>query len=322
MRSYDLIIVGAGPAGLSCAIAASNRKINYLLIDKGNVVNSIIHFPSNMIFFSTPDQMEIGDLPFNSQGIRPTRVEAVKYYQGLAKHYNIPLRLHTKVIRITRDSDLFCVHMQQKHNHRSVLAKNVILATGYYDNPNYINIPGEQLDHVSHYYQEPFQYFKQRVAIVGGKNSAVEAALDLHRHGAQVTLIHRQPELKESVKYWILPDIINRIKEGSIKAYLNANVQSIDQDHVYLLKNGEIKKLQADAVFILTGYLPDIDILDMCQIEYNKQTLHPKIKRKTLESKITGLYLAGSLIAGRNANKIFIENSRQHGEIILSDIIR
>ena len=321
MKSYDLIIIGAGPAGLSCAISAVKRNLKVLMIDKGNIVNAIIDFPVNMTFFSTADALEIHDIPFNSMNFRPNRTEAVRYYHSLVRHFNIPTETQANVSLIEKKEDNFeVVYMKAKKNHQ-VNSKKIILATGFYDNPNRLNVEGEDLEHVSHYYSDPLRHFNQNVVVVGGKNSAVEAALELFRSGARVSIIHRREAIKESVKYWVLPDIQNRIDEKSIEVYLNSQVKRITPESVEIEGKEGGKKIAADAVYLLTGYHPNVSILESLGINYDSNSLEPEIDEQTLESNIPGIYLAGSLIAGRNANRIFIENSREHGELILSDLV-
>ncbi len=320
MKKYDLAIIGAGPAGIGCAISAVKRKLNVIILEKGNIVNSIINFPTQMSFFSTATELELHNLPFNSQALKPVRIEAIKYYQSLISFFEIPVETGTKVKEIVKTDDRFLINFQKNDQALQVECSKLIIATGFYDTPNKLNIPGEDLDHVSHYYREPFQHFNQDVVVVGGKNSAVEAALDLHRHGARVHLIHRRNEIKESVKYWVLPDIRNRIAEGSIKVSLESELSRINASQIEVNNNGTRNIFPADAVYLLTGYYPNPSLLDQCGIDYNPENLEPKINPHSLESNVGGIYLAGSIIAGRNANKIFIENSREHGEKILSDI--
>jgi putative YpdA family bacillithiol system oxidoreductase len=321
MQKYDLVIVGAGPAGLTCAISAIKRKLKILLIDKGNIVNSIINFPVNMTFFSTADLLEIHNIPFNSMNFRPNRTEAVRYYHSLARHFNISTETLATVESIKKNKETFEITYSKSGQNKVIDSKKVILATGFYDNANQLNVEGENLQHVSHYYQDALKHFDQNVVVVGGKNSAVEAALDLYRTGARVSLVHWRDTIEESVKYWILPDIKNRISEESIKAYLNSQVLRITPEFVEIIKDNEKKKLPADAVYLLTGYHPDISFLKKIGIQFDSKSLEPTIDFNSFESSLSGLYLAGSLIAGRNANRIFIENSREHGEIILSDLI-
>jgi thioredoxin reductase (NADPH) len=317
-KAYNLAVVGAGPAGLACAIEAKKAGINVVLIDKGNVAESIINFPVEMTFFSTADLLSLGDIPFNSINIRPKRVEAIKYYQSLVTHFDIPVLTNSNVIDVQKNGQHFLIHYQEKASTDHLAAEYVILSTGFYNNPNRLNIPGEESAHVSHYYSEPYRYFGMKVVVVGGKNSAVEAALDLFRHGAEVTLVHRRSEIRDSVKYWILPDIENRIKEGSIKAHFNSQLKKIDSKSITIVTNGESSNIEADTVFLLTGYQPDITLLKRCGVTCDADSLEPDVNKSTLESNISGLYIAGSLLAGRNANRIFIENSRDHGPQIIS----
>jgi thioredoxin reductase (NADPH) len=322
MNKYDIIIIGAGPAGIGCAISAARRKLKILVLEKGNVVNSIIHFPAQMTFFSTATELELHGVPFNSQGIKPGRIEAVKYYQSLVRFFNLQVETRMRVTSVRKKGLGFKVIGEQSEKEFQFFSSTVILATGFFDNPNLLGIPGESLDHVSHYYTEPFQHFNQNVIVVGGKNSAVEAALDLHRQGARVCLIHRSDEIKESVKYWVLPDLENRVKEGSIKLYLNSHLSRILSGSVEVWIKNRIESLPADAVYLLTGYHPDTSILNQAGAAFDSVTLIPEVDPASLQSSVDGLYLAGSIIAGRNANRIFIENSREHGEIILTDIAK
>ncbi len=291
------------------------------MLEKGNIVNAIINCPVNMTFFSTSEQLELAGIPFTSAGFRPTRQEVVRYYQTLAEHFQLNVQPNIKVERINRKDNHFEIISSRHNKEQKLDARSVILATGFYDNPNRLNIPGEELPHVSHYYREAFPYFGQRVVIVGGKNSAVEAALELFRSGARVTIVHRRREINESVKYWILPDIVNRIKEGRIEAYFNAQAKKITPDAIEIDQKGDIRKIPADAVFLLTGYHPDTVLLKTAGIQIHPETLEPQIDPETNASNIPGLYLAGSLIAGRNPNRVFIENSREHGDRIIHDIV-
>lgn len=262
MEKNKLVIIGAGPAGLACAIAATRRNLPVVLMDKGNVVESIIRFPVNMTFFSTPEQLEIGEIPFSSSALRPTRSETIRYYHRLADYYQLPFLSGCRVNSVVKSGSDFTIdYMTVTGQARTLAAENVVIATGFFDNPNLLGIPGEDLPHVSHYYQEPFDYFGKNVVIVGGKNSAVEAALDLHRHGAKVTMVHRKSELKESIKYWVLPDILNRITEGSIDALLDSRVERIRSTDVAVVQSGKQITINADAVLLLTGYHPSTELL-------------------------------------------------------------
>jgi putative YpdA family bacillithiol system oxidoreductase len=318
---FDLVIVGAGPAGISCALAAKKKNLKTIMLDKGNIVNSIINFPKNMTFFSTADLLELDNIPLISELYKPNRKEVIRYYQRIVSSYNLQIKIEAKVTNIESINNGFKIVYLKKNNKYYLYSKYIVLATGFFDNPNMLNIPGENLSHVSHYYDEPFQYYGKKVIIVGGKNSAFEAALDLYRSGVEVTLIHRKKEIRESVKYWILPDIKNRIKSGEIKAYLNSELKKIKPDSVVIKKNKKEILIPADGVLLLTGYHPNCDLLKNSQIIFNKETLVPKYNKESLESNVSGIYLAGSLIAGKNSNKIFIENSREHGTKIINHIL-
>ena len=313
----DVVIIGAGPAGLSVAIEAQKAGLTYLVIEKGGIVNSIQNFPAEMSFFSTPELLEIGGLPFTSAQMRPVRAEGLEYYTRVAEFYKLKCNFFEAVTSVKRDGDHF--HVQTV---KSIYkTKTVALATGYYDNPNFLNIPGESLSKVSHYYNEPYSFYRQHVLVIGAKNSAAIAALELFRHGAHVTLVHRGNSLSDKIKYWIKPDIENRIKEGSIKALFNTAVLEIKEKTVVLQQeqNNSIV-IDNDFVFALTGYHPDYDFLRSCGIELNGSDLAPRQNTDTLETNIPGLYVAGSIIAGKNNNSIFIENGRLHGKIIVDSI--
>jgi bacillithiol disulfide reductase len=315
----DLIIVGAGPAGLSVAIEAQKAGLDYLLIEKGGLVNSIQHFPSEMAFFSTPELLEIGSVPFTASAMRPTRTDGLEYYMRVAEHFKLRLSLFNKVLEIRQEGSTFHLRTEQG----DYQAKHVVVATGYYDNPNLLNIPGETLPKVSHYYNEPFQYYRQEVAIVGGKNSAAIAALELFRHGASVTLIHRREKLSDGIKYWILPDIENRIKEKSVTAFFSTTLLEV-RDREVVLENAEkgTFTIANDFVFVLTGYHPDVAFLQSIGVQIENETLMPVHNPQTFETNVAGLYIAGSMAAGKNNNKIFIENGRLHGKAIIDSILQ
>src|SRR5258707_11134901 len=261
--TFDIICIGAGPTGLACAIEARRAGLRPLVIDKGCLCNSIFHYPVNMVFFTTPELLEIGDLPLVSPAEKPARVEALKYYRKAAEHYELELRLYELVLRVEGSDGKFTVTTRSdkgvEHRYQS---KKIAVATGYYDLPNLLNIPGEDLPHVSHYYTEPHEYWNENVVVIGGKNSAAEAALDLYRNGARVTLIHRGKDLGATIKYWVRPDIENRIKAGQIQALLNARGEEITKDEVVLEQHAQTKRLPAKHAFALTGYHPDLSFIE------------------------------------------------------------
>ena len=320
-EQFDLAIIGAGPAGISCALAAKKNNLKSVMLDKGNIVNSIIHFPKSMTFFSTSDLLEVDNIPFTSELFRPSRNEAIRYYQRIVSNNGIQSISNAEVVDIKSAVKGFDIEYLKKNQTFHLNSKFVIISTGFYDNPNMLNIPGENLSHVSHYYDEPFLYYGKKVIIVGGKNSAVEAALDLYRSGVQVTMIHRNKEIKESVKYWILPDIINRINSGEIKVHFSSTLKEIHNNSVIVESSGNDTSIPADAVLILTGYHPNSNLMYKSNINIDKVTLVPELDKDTLESNVKGIYLAGSILAGKNSNKIFIENSRDHGKKIVNHII-
>ena len=315
--SYDVIIIGAGPSGLSAAIEAQKAGLNYCVIEKGSIVNAIQHFPAEMTFFSTPELLEIGDIPFTSAQMRPTRTEGLEYYRRVADHFKLELKLFEQVTAMSIDAtEIFLTTSKSYYS-----TKNLVLATGYYDNPNMLNIPGEELPKVSHFYTEPYQFYRQNVAVIGAKNSAAIAALELYRHGAKVTLIHRGNTLSEKIKYWIMPDIENRIKEGSVTALFNTTVARILPDRLKLIQDGKPVEISNDYVFAMTGYHPDYGFLQSIGISLDEEASAPMYNPETLETNVKGVYVAGSVVAGKNNNKIFIENGRLHGKMIISSII-
>lgn len=321
-EQFDLVIIGAGPAGLSCALSAKKNNLKTIMLDKGNIVNSIVNFPKNMTFFSTADYLELDNIPFTSELFRPNRNETIRYYQRIVSNNQLQFKSDSNVINIESINDGFKIEYINKDKLCLLHSKFVVIATGFYDNPNMLNIPGENLSHVSHYYTEPFIYFGKKVVVVGGKNSAVEAALDLFRSGAEVTLVHRNNEIKNSVKYWILPDIENRISSGEIVTHLNSILKRINTNSIVIEKNSNETTLPADAVILLTGYHPNTDLMVKCNIHFDDNTLIPEIDKESLESNVKGIYLAGSIIAGKNSNKIFIENSREHGAKITNHVLK
>lgn len=318
---YDALVIGAGPTGLACAIEVQKHGFRAVLIEKGCLVNSLFHYPPQMTFFTTPELLEIGDLPMTSIREKPTRTEALKYYRRVTQHYKLDVRQYERVNAIDGGDGDFRVLTTQRFNRRGCHhARKVILATGYYDLPNRMGIPGEDLSKVMHYYHEPHPYYDADVAVIGGKNSAAIAALELFWTGARVTLIHREAKLSDKIKYWIKPNIENRIKSGEIPAYLSSTVEEITEDCIRLETPQGVKWLKNDFVFALTGYHPDLDFLSRHGIVFDAQTQRPRTNPETLESDRPGVYLAGVLVAGMHTNEIFIENGRFHGGQIAKDI--
>ena len=320
----DIVIVGAGPTGLACAIEAVSNHLPVLVVEKGVLVNSLYHYPSTMTFFTTRERLEIGDLPLPSLNIKPHRAEALEYYRRAADFYRLPIHFQERVVGIQRHDGRFLVQTENPVGKKEEYpTKRVIIATGYYDLPNLLGIPGEELPKVSHYYTDPHPYYRRQVALIGGGNSAAVAALDLFRHGADVTLIHREREVSSHIKYWIRPDLLNRIKEGSIRAIMEGEVTKIAQGWITVKKsNGETLQVENDFVFALTGYHPDFDFLRAAGVAIDPQTCRPQCDTTTLETNVPGIYLAGVIIAGMDTNEIFIENGRFHGKQIITDVLK
>jgi thioredoxin reductase (NADPH) len=318
MATYDIICIGAGPTGLACAIEARRAGMKPLVIDKGCLCNSIYHYPVNMVFFTTPELLEIGDLPLVSAAEKPVRTEALKYYRRATEHFALELRLFERVLRVQgHDGNFTIVTLTEKGTEEKYTSKKICVATGYYDLPNELGIPGEKLPHVSHYYKEPFAFWNQDVVVIGGKNSAAETALDLFRNGARVTLVHRDAVLGQSIKYWVRPDIENRIKANEVHALFETRVVRIEPDYV-LVENGAGKReLQARQVFAMTGYHPDFEFIESLGVRLDPETRKPAIDPNTLESNVPGIHLAGVVIGGRHTGEIFIENGRFHGKQII-----
>ena len=316
-EAFDVVIVGAGPAGLAAAIQAKKSGLKYLLFDKGGVTNSILHFPNQMIFFTTPELLEIGGIPLVSEREKPTRNEALKYYRKVVTAYQLDVRQYEEVLSVKETRP----HMFRIDTAAAAYeAHNIVISTGYYDNPNWMGIPGEDLPHVSHYYSEPHPFFDCDVVVIGGKNSAAEAALDLFRGGARVSLVHRRAAMGENVKYWVRPDIENRFKNREITPYFNATVVEITHDRVKIVQNGDDLSIPAQQVFALTGYHCSTRFFDQLAIRYNPDTLRAEHDPVTFETNVRGVYLAGSVIGGRINGEIFIENGRFHGESVMKAI--
>ena len=314
----DVIIIGAGPIGMACGIEAEKKGVKYLIFDKGPLVNSLYKYPQNMTFFSTSDKLEIGDVPFISHNSKPTRAEALEYYRRVASHWKLKLKLYESIESIRKNGVRFKVKTA-KGNYES---KTLVIATGFYDRPFLLNVPGETLTKVKHYYTEPHPYFDMDLVIVGAANSAVDAALETYRKGAKsVTMIIREKEIGTNVKYWVRPDIINRIEEGSIKAYFNANITNIEDDFVHFNDSRGEHSIKNDFVLAMTGYEPNFKMLENLGISFhNDEFKTPKYNTETMESDSNGIYLAGVVCGGYKTNKWFIENSREHASIIMGSI--
>lgn len=318
MDYFDIVIVGGGPIGIACGLEAQKNGLSYIIIEKGPIVNSLFNYPINMQFFSSSELLEIDEIPFISKEVKPKRNEALEYYRRIVSSNKLSINLFEKVEDVQKSNDLFKV-VTDKNDYS---ASNVIIATGFYDIPNLLDIPGEDLDKVSHYYKDPHFYASQKLAVIGASNSAVDAALECYRKGATVTLIIREPEVGQRVKYWVRPDIINRIEEGSIKAYYNANVIEIHPDH--LLVNTSDGKIEIDNDFVLalTGYKPNFAFLEKLGIQLSEDEKRlPQYNQETMETNIDGLYLAGVICGGMETHKWFIENSRIHAPMIINSIL-
>src|SRR5438309_6925729 len=314
---FDVLVIGAGPTGMACAIEAQRAGLSSVLVDKGCLVNSLFHYPANMTFFTTPELLEIGDVPFPSANTKPTRAEALEYYRKVAEKYRLDIRQYHNVEAVTGSDGEFTVLTRDQHGRAERLkSRKIVVATGYYDLPNYMNIPGEELPKVAHYYHEPHPYYDREVLVIGGKNSAAIAALELWRHGAKVTIVHRGPAMHKNVKYWILPDIENRIRNQEIAAFFGSMVLEIRQRSVVLETPAGKIEIPNDFVFALTGYHPDYDFLKAMGIQINGGECRPACNTETLESNVSGIYLAGVIVAGARTSEIFIENGRFHGRQI------
>ncbi len=314
---FDLLVIGTGPTGLACAIEAQKAGFRVVVVDKGCLCNSLFHYPAHMTFFTTPELLEIGDIPFPSPNAKPTRDEALQYYRRVAEHYRLDLRLYQCVEKVTGSDGGFTVNTVDRFGRPGViLSRKLALSTGYYDLPNKMGIPGEDLNKVHHYYMDPHPYYEMDVVVIGGKNSAAIAALELWRSGARVTLVYRGAEVQAHVKYWIKPDIENRIKNGEIKAFFRSNVVEITPDTVVVETHEGREILRNDFVFAMTGYHPDFNFLESVGIRFEGEHRLPVCDPETLESNVPGIYLAGVIVAGSRTNEIFIENGRFHGRQI------
>lgn len=318
MEKYNVLIIGGGPIGLACALEAKKNNLSYVVIEKGTIVNSIYNYPLYMTFFSTSERLEINNTPFITTAAKPGRRDALEYYQGIARHENIHIRLYERVETIQKEASAFTVQTSKS----SYQAQHVIIATGFYDIPNLMNVPGENLAKVKHYYKEPYPYANQDVVVVGASNSAVDVALETFRKGARVTMIIQGAEISHRVKYWVKPDIENRIAEGSIQAHFNSNLVEIkEQSVIFKNEQGELQEIDNDFVLAMTGYLPDYQFLTDAGIDLQGELKKPVYNPQTMETNVPDLYLAGVVCGGRDTHLWFIENSRVHAQMILSDII-
>lgn len=321
MDKLDCIVIGGGPTGLACAIEASRAGLSHLVIEKGCLVNSLYNYPTQLTFFTTPELLEIGDLPFVCEREKPNRIEALKYYRRVADTYNLSIHQYEKALEVSGSDGDFTIETEhtQTGERRRYFARKLIIAIGYYDHPNFMGIPGEDLPKVAHYYKDAHPFYNRNVAIIGGANSAAIAALDLHRHGAHVTIIHRGETLRPTIKYWILPDIDNRISNGEVKAHFRSIVTEIKLETIRIrnLVTGDEAELPNDFVFALTGYHTDNDFLRRIGIIIDPETRKPAFSAESMESNVPGVYLAGVVIAGKETGKIFIENGRFHGGQIM-----
>jgi thioredoxin reductase (NADPH) len=319
---FDLLVVGAGPTGLACAIEAQKAGFRVVLVDKGCVCNSIFHYPAHMTFFTTSELLEIGGIPFPTPNAKPVRNEALEYYRQVTAFYKLDVRQYHRVESVTGADRNFTVHVTDGFGRHSDLhARKLAVAIGYYDLPNWMGIPGETLSKVHHYYHDPHPYFGMDVAVIGGKNSAAIAALELWRHGARVTLIHRGPGIHHHVKYWIKPDIENRVKNNEIKAYFGSTVAEITPDAIAIVTPAGRELVANNFVFALTGYHPDFSFLEGLGVRFEGADRKPVCDPKTLESNVPGIYLAGVIVAGSRTNEIFIENGRFHGAQIAASLV-
>ncbi|MGH9776083.1 MAG: YpdA family putative bacillithiol disulfide reductase [Candidatus Acidiferrales bacterium] len=319
--SYDVICIGAGPTGLACAIEAKRAGMRPLVIDKGCLCNSLYHYPANLVFFTTAERMEIGDLPMTTAGSKPTRVEALKYYRKAAEHFGLETRLYETVEgREVRNGKFLIRTISASGERHEYPAKKLILATGYYDRPNLLGIAGEELPHVSHYFTDSHPFWEKDVVVIGAKNSAAEAALELFRAGARVTLVHRGRELGRTLKYWVRPDIENRIRAGEIQALFHARPIRIEQHQIVIRDGAGERAIPAFQIFAMTGYQPDFEFIERFGVCLDPDSRKPECDPETLESNVPGIYLAGVVVGGRHTSEIFIENGRFHGKQIIRAI--
>jgi thioredoxin reductase (NADPH) len=317
VTDFDAIVIGAGPTGLACAIELEKLKCRTLVLDKGCLVNSIYHYPTNLVFFTTPELLEIGDIPMTSLNDKPNKIEALKYYRRVAQYYGLTIRQYEPVHDVEGSDGSFRVRTTDRDKcPHTYSARKVVLATGYYDVANRLNVPGEDLPKVAHYYKDAHPFYNSDVIVVGAKNSAAIASLELLWYGARVTMVHRGPAISDSVKYWIKPNIENRIKSGEVKAHFNSHVKLITEKSVVVETPDGPRTLLNDYVLALIGYQPDVEFLHKVGVSIDPKTRRPLMNTDTLESQRPGLYLAGVIVAGMHTSEIFIENGRFHGKVI------
>jgi thioredoxin reductase (NADPH) len=324
MEATTLLVVGAGPCGLAVGVAAGKAGLRCVLLDRRNIVSTIERYPLGMTFFSTPERIEIGDVPFISSAEKPTRRDGLIYYRRVAEHYGLDIRPGEEVVDVLREpGGGFRVFVRRQHDDAEYFAENVVFATGYYDNPNFLGVPGEELPHVHHYFSEGHPYWHRRVVVIGAGNSSVDAALECWRAGAHVTLVHFGEALDRTVKAWVLPDITNRVREGSIASRWRSRVRAITPTHVEISTEGKpgTELLEADAVLAMTGSHADTTLLQRMGVPVDPATGIPAHDERTMATTLPGCYLAGVIASGNDANRLFIENARGHGELIVRDVL-
>ncbi|HHY20870.1 MAG TPA: YpdA family putative bacillithiol disulfide reductase [Bacilli bacterium] len=323
MKKEDVIIIGAGPCGLACALSFMEKGYQPLVIEKDNVVSSIYRYPTHQTFFSTSEKLEIGDVPFVTVERKPRRNQALSYYRDVVARKKIRVQSFEKVEQVEKNNDHFIVHSTKRNGEQCTYdCRQVVIATGYYDNPNMMKVPGEDMEHVFHYFKEAHPYFDTDVVVIGGKNSAIDAAMELERAGARVTVLYRGSEYSESIKPWILPEFISLVNHEKVTMMFEANVEEITENEVLYSVQGEKKRAKADFVFAMTGYHPDHSFLTKMGIEIEKDTGRPVFNPETMETNVEGIFIAGVIAAGNNANEIFIENGRFHGGLIAEEVVK